>query len=276
MLNPVLDGRVALITGSGSGIGFAIAQRLAAHGAKVVLSGRSRTHGEAAEKMLRDMGAQAKYVPVDIAQEDDVRKLVDMAIAEFGSLSMLVNNAGPSGETFGYGALHELPGAIFEQTMRVGAFGAFWACKYALPHMIAGGGGSVVNISAIPATRALPHMGAYAMAKAGLEALGRQVANDYAVNGIRCNNLVVGTVRPESGDVSTLPADFDHEPLDRAIAPTTMLGTVGRYADVAAAALFLVSDQSRYITGANIPVEGGALGRVQYPDYTEIMTEAAK
>src|SRR3546814_5565896 len=69
MLNPVLDGRVALITGSGSGIGFAIAQRLAAHGAKVVLSGRSRTHGEAAEKMLRDMGAQAKYVPVDIAQE---------------------------------------------------------------------------------------------------------------------------------------------------------------------------------------------------------------
>src|SRR3546814_5919130 len=101
----VLDGRVALITGSGSGIGFAIAQRLAAHGAKVVLSGRSRTHGEAAEKMLRDMGAQAKYVPVDIAQEDDVRKLVDMAIAEFGSLSMLVNNAGPSGETFGYGEI---------------------------------------------------------------------------------------------------------------------------------------------------------------------------
>src|SRR3546814_17267861 len=67
-----------------------------------------------------------------------------------------------------------------------------------------------------------------------------------------------GTVRPESRDVSTLPADFDHEPLDRAIAPTTMLGTVGRYADVAAAALFLVSDQSRYIPGANIPVQGGA------------------
>src|SRR3546814_727264 len=88
---------------------------------------RSRTHGEAAEKMLRDMGAQAKYVPVDIAQEDDVRKLVDMAIAEFGSLSMLVNNAGPSGETFGYGALHELPGAILEQTIRLADFGAFWA-----------------------------------------------------------------------------------------------------------------------------------------------------
>src|SRR3546814_17226630 len=95
--------------------------------------------------------------------------------------------------------------------------------------MIAGGGGSVVNISAIPATRALPHMGAYAMAQAGLEALGRQVANDYAVNGIRCNNLVVGTVRPESGDVFTLPDDFDHEPLDRAIATTNMLGTAGRH-----------------------------------------------
>src|SRR3546814_13852635 len=148
--------------------------------------------------------------------------------------------------------------------MRVGAFGAFWACKYALPHMIAGGGGSVVNISAIPATRALPHMGAYAMAKAGLEALGRQVANDYAVNGIRCNNLVVGTVRQESGDVSTLPADFDHEPLDRAIATTAMLGPVGSYEDVAAAARVIVSDRNRYITGANIPVVGGPWERLNY------------
>src|SRR3546814_2798560 len=102
-----------------------------------------------------------------------------MAIAEFGSLSMLVNNAGPSGETFGYGALHELPGAIFEQTMRVGAFGAFWACKYALPHMIAGGGGSVVNISAIPATRALPHMGASAMAKAGLDRKSKRLNSSH-------------------------------------------------------------------------------------------------
>src|SRR3546814_3751765 len=80
---------------------------------------------------------------------------------------------------------------------------------------------------------------------------------------IRCNNLVVGTVRPESGDVSTLPADFDHEPLDRAIAPTTMLGTVGRYADVAAAALFLVSDQSRYKIG-RAHVELQSLMRISY------------
>src|SRR3546814_1162017 len=161
--------RCALVTGVQTcALPIALAQRLAAHVAKVVLSGRSRTHGEAAEKMLRDMGAQAKFVPVDIAQEDDVRKLVDMAIAEFGSLSMLVNNAGPSGETFGYGALHELPGAIFQQTLRVGAFGAFWACNYALPPMIAGGVGSVVNISAIPAPRALPHMGTDEVGRAAL------------------------------------------------------------------------------------------------------------
>lgn len=271
MMKP-LSGQVALITGGSSGIGFAIARRFADAGASIMLSGRNRELGMTAERALREAGAVAKYVPVDVAIEEDVRALVDAAIAEFGEISILVNNAGPAAEAFGFGPLHSLPSEIFEQTMRIGLFGAFWCAKYAVPHMIERGRGNILNISAMPATRALPNMGAYAMAKAGMDALGRQLASDYAAHGIRANNIVVGTVRPGVDDVSTLPGDFDHDALDRAVGRTTMIGTVGHYADVASTALFLASSESGYITGANIPVEGGALSKIAYPDYTDIMS----
>ncbi len=279
-MTKVLAGKVAVITGSGSGIGLAIAQRFAASGARIMLCGRNRTNGEAAERSLREAGADARYMPVDVALESDVRALIDATVAQFGPPTILVNNAGPAADAFGLGPIHAVPTEMFEKTMRIGAYGAFWCVKYAIPHMIAAGEGVILNISALPATRAMPNMGAYAMAKAAMEALGRQIANDYAPHGIRCNNLVVGTVRPETGpgtaDVSTLPQDFDHAALDSAVGRTTMLGSVGRYADVAAAALFLASSDSRYVTGANIPIEGGALAKVQYPDYADIMAAGAR
>jgi NAD(P)-dependent dehydrogenase (short-subunit alcohol dehydrogenase family) len=158
--------------------------------------------------------------------------------------------------------------------MKIGAYGPFWCCKYALPGIIASGGGAIVNISAIAAVRALPRFAGYALSKSVLEALSRQVANDYASAGVRCNTLLVGTVRPQEDDISTLPPGFDAGTLDKAIARTTMLGRVGRYAEVAEAALFLSSPASGYITGASLPVEGGALGKMQYPDYVEAMTRA--
>jgi NAD(P)-dependent dehydrogenase (short-subunit alcohol dehydrogenase family) len=268
----ILAGKVAVITGSGAGIGLAIARRFAAEGASIVLSGRNEARGQAAERALRDAGAAAVYVPLDVSREEQVRRLMERAVGEFGALDILVNNAGPNGDDFGIGALHVLSTETFDRTMKIGAYGPFWCCKYALPKMMAGGGGAIVNISAIAAVRALPRFAGYALSKSVLEALSRQVANDYASAGVRCNTLLVGTVRPEEGDVSTLPPGFDAATLDNAIARTTMLGKVGRYADVAEAALFLASPLSRYITGASLPVEGGALGKMQYPDYVEAMT----
>jgi NAD(P)-dependent dehydrogenase (short-subunit alcohol dehydrogenase family) len=140
-----------------------------------------------------------------------------------------------------------------------------------LPKMIAVGGGTMVHISAVAAVRALPRFAGYALAKSVLEALSRQVANDYASSGIRSNTLLVGTVRPDEYDISTLPPDFDSDTLDQAIGRTTMLGRVGRYTDVAEATLFLASSLSQYITGASLPVDGGALGKMQYPDYVDAM-----
>jgi NAD(P)-dependent dehydrogenase (short-subunit alcohol dehydrogenase family) len=268
----VLEGKVAIITGSGAGIGLAIAKRLAAAGAKIVLSGRHVERGEAAQRLLRAASAEAVFVPADVSSEDEVRRLMETAISAFHSIAILINNAGPNGKNFGIGPLHELDSGVFDRAMKIGAYGPFWCCKYALPHMIAGGGGAIINISAVAAVRALPQFGGYAMSKSTLEALGRQVANDYAAAGIRCNTLMVGTVRPAVDDVSTLPEGFDIASLDQRIGRTTMLGTVGLYADVADAVLFLVSPQSRYITGASIPVEGGALGKLQYPDYRDALS----
>jgi NAD(P)-dependent dehydrogenase (short-subunit alcohol dehydrogenase family) len=263
-----LAGKAALITGSASGIGLAIALKLAAAGAAIAVTSRDTARGQSAELRLRDSGARACFVPADLSREDAVRALIAASVAKLGGLDILVNNAGPSGEAFGLSPIHLLPTPTFVNTMEIGLYAPFWACKYALPRMISAGGGVILNISATAATRAIANMGAYAMAKAALEALTRQVANDYASHGVRCNSLAVGTVRPDSGDVSTLPAGFDHAALDEEIARTTMLGRVGAYADVAAAALFLVSPESRYTTGATIPVEGGALSKIRYPDYS--------
>ena len=266
-----LQGRVAIVMGGSSGIGLAIAMRLVANGAAVMISGRNAKTGLAARQALTRSGGEAEFFAADVTSEEAVTELVAQAVNRFGAPTMLVNNAGPSGKAFGLGSVHELPASAFADAMNVGAMSALFCCKAVLPHMMAQGGGAIVNISAIAAARAIQLMGAYAMCKAALEALGRQVANDYARHGVRCNNLVVGTVRPEPGDVSTLPANFDHRSLDRAIAATTMAGRVGSYAEAAEAALFLLSDRSRFITGANIPVDGGAIGKLAYPDYSQAM-----
>lgn len=269
-----LSGRVALVTGGSAGIGLAIARRLAAAGAAVMIAGRDAAAGNRAVRALTQLGGAADFFSVDVASEAAVSTLVARTAERFGPPTLLVNNAGPSGAAFGLGALHELPARAFALAMDIGAMGALLCCQAVLPHMIRQRQGTIVNISAIAATRAIPLMGAYAMSKAALEALGRQVANDYAHHNVRCNNLLVGTVRPEADDVSTLPDTFDHGSLDRAIAMTTMVGRVGTYAEAADAALFLLSDHSRFITGASIPVDGGAGGKLAYPDYSAAMGAA--
>lgn len=272
MADRPLEGKVAVITGSSSGIGFAAATRFAAAGATLVLSGRHEGRGETARRTLEAAGSRAIFVPIDVACEDDVQRLMGSAFDTYGSLDILVNNAGPAGDELGIGRLHEMSEAMFDRTMRIGAYGPFFCCKHAIPYMMTSGGGAIVNVSAIAAMRALPNFAGYALSKSVLEALGRQVANDYASAGIRCNTLMVGTVRPEPDDVSTLPPSFDATSLDRIIGRTTMLGTVGRYSDVVSALLFLVTAESRFITGASIPVDGGAHAKLQYPDYVEAMS----
>jgi NAD(P)-dependent dehydrogenase (short-subunit alcohol dehydrogenase family) len=126
MKHHMLEGKVAVITGSGAGIGFAIARRFAAEGASIVLSGRNEARGQAAERALQGAGAKAIYVPLDVSREEQVRRLMESALAKFGTLDILINNAGPNGDDFGLGALHELSTEAFDRTMKIGAYGPFW------------------------------------------------------------------------------------------------------------------------------------------------------
>lgn len=260
-------GRVAVITGSSSGIGFATAQELGRAGYVIVMSGRDAARGEAAVLRLRGEGVVAAFVRCDVAVEEEVAALMLAAVDRFGAIDVLVNNAGPNGEDFAIGRVHEVPSGVFDRAMKVGSYGPFWCCKYAIPHMISGGGGAIVNLGAVTTQRSARLLGGYALSKALVETLGRQIADDYGADGIRCNTLLLGTIRPEPDDISTLPAGFDTSAIDGAIARTTMLGRTGRYREVAAAVRFLVSPESSFITGASIPIDGGAAGRLQYPSY---------
>jgi 3-oxoacyl-[acyl-carrier protein] reductase len=265
--------RVAVITGAAAGIGLAAAEALAGEGMRILLSGRSPERGVQAERRLRAMGADALFVRCDVSVEQEVEAMIDAAVATFGGIDVVVNNAGPNGEDFAVGPLHALASETFDRAMKVSAYGPFWCCKYAIPHMIARGGGAIVNMSAVTTIRSARQLGGYSIGKSVLEALGRQIANDYGEQGIRCNTLLIGTIRPDADDVSTLPPEFEHGPLDRAIARTTMLGRVGRYREVAEAVRFLVGPDSGFITGASLPVDGGASGKLDYPDYREAFAE---
>jgi NAD(P)-dependent dehydrogenase (short-subunit alcohol dehydrogenase family) len=255
--------RVALVTGSTRGIGAAIARRLGRAGARVVITGRSKDAGETLAGELRAAGGAALFVPMDIGVEDDVRNAVDAAVAEFGGLDILVNNAAPTDHIIGGvdKRLTELSTADLEAMLVPGLYGQVWACKYSLPHMITAGRGAIVNISSMGSIVGLPSMPAYSMSKGALNALSRQIAVDYARDGIRSNTIIIGYVL--SGEALAI---IDAHPVVGPGLRAATLTEPGSPEDVAEAALFLASDSSSYITGSEIKLDGGLLCTRNLPD----------
>jgi meso-butanediol dehydrogenase / (S,S)-butanediol dehydrogenase / diacetyl reductase len=250
-----LANKVALITGATSGIGAVMAQRFAAQGAKVVLAARRAEQGAAVVATIRAQGGEAAFVTMDQAQELQVKAAAHFAMQTFGKLDVLVNNAGPV-DLIASGAdrrVHELDSASFDQIMKVSIYGPFWCCKYAIPHMIANGKGAIVNISSIAAVTGLPMLAAYTASKGGLSALTRQIAFDYGANNIRCNAIITGYIQHEGsqGQVDS--------PEKLAAYRSRHLTRLGVPDDIANAAIYLASDESDFVTGSAIDVEGGVL-----------------
>lgn len=241
---------MAVITGAGSGIGRASSLLFAREGAKVVCADISGKEEETAATI----GDAAIAVRVDVAKAADVQHMVAAALESFGRLDILFNNAGLSGPR---GPLAELDEEAFDTVVAVNLKGAFLGMKYAIPAMLASGGGSVISTASASALVGWKDIAAYAAAKGGVVQLTKSVALDYATSGIRVNAICPGMTwtglsgASAAGDSVPPPDLIPPQPLKRWGLPS----------ELAAAALFLASDESSFVTGIAMPVDGGYVAR---------------
>jgi NAD(P)-dependent dehydrogenase (short-subunit alcohol dehydrogenase family) len=245
-----LGGEIALVTGSTAGIGREIARTFAAEGAQVAVTGRDHARGTAVVDDIASHGGEAAFIPADLNHESACNELVDGAVARFGGLTVLVNNAvaGTAGHDAPVG---DITTDSWEAIVRVNLTAVMWLCRAAIPHMLTAGHGSIVNISSRQAERASAGYAAYVASKGGLNALTRSIAVDYAKRGIRCNTISPGYVLNDRRD-----ADMTPERRQRMEGMhLTRLGVAG---DVAHAAVYFASGESEFVTGVNLPLDGGS------------------
>lgn len=242
-----LNSKVAAITGAGSGMGKAMAERFAAEGAQLVLADISGAEAEVAAAI----GTAALAVRCDVAEEEDVAAMVAAAEQRFGRLDILVNNAGFGGPM---APLHEQDAASWDRIHAVNIRGVFLGMKYGAQAMIRAGGGAVVNVSSASGVVGWKGHGVYGAAKAGVNQLTRTGALDLAPHGIRVNAIAPGTIW-----TGLVPASkqFAEPPEGTPRLAGIPLDRWGLASEIANAALFLASDEASYITGTVLPVDGG-------------------
>jgi NAD(P)-dependent dehydrogenase (short-subunit alcohol dehydrogenase family) len=258
-----LEGKVAIVTGaasagSGVGNGKAVAILFAREGAKVVLVNRSKAHAEELAGEITAEGGECSVVVADVSREADVARMVEATVTRYGRLDVLHNNAAVGGP----GKAADVTEDTWDHAMNVNLKGAWLCCKHALPHLVAGGGGSIINISTIAAVRGMNRadsgFAALAASKAGILGLTLSIAADYGAQNVRANSIIVGMVN------TPLLAKFGEAAREKRRVAVP-LGTEGTGWDVAWAAVYLASDESRWVTGASIPIDGGQLCTADFP-----------
>ncbi|MGC8475710.1 MAG: SDR family NAD(P)-dependent oxidoreductase [Acetobacteraceae bacterium] len=244
-----LTGKVAVVTGSSRGIGRAIAERLAEHGAKVVVSSRKPDACEPVAAGIRERGGEAMVIPCHIAHKEALQALVDRTVAAWGGIDILVCNAavnpylGPAA-----GASDE----VYERVMGANVRSNFWLCNMVLPGMAARGGGSVIIISSIGGLRGSAQLGLYAISKAADMQLARNICVEWGPSNIRANAIAPGLVRTDFAR-----ALWEDPALYRKRTKDTPLQRIGEPDEIAGAAVFLASQAGSFMTGQTLVIDGG-------------------
>jgi NAD(P)-dependent dehydrogenase (short-subunit alcohol dehydrogenase family) len=248
-----LDNKIAFITGAGSGIARAAARIFAREGARVVIAEINSELGKASEEEVRAAGGDATFLHTDVTREDSVRESIARAVEHYGGLHILYNCAG--GSIVEDTLVTEVDMKVWGHTISLDLLGMFHCSRHGIPQIIKSGGGSVINMSSVAALMGFTPAHVYVAAKGGIISLTKAMACDYADHRVRVNAICPGAVMTErvknrtgsTSRVSTVFVDkVKHHPFG-----------VGEPEDIANIALFLASDESRMITGAAIPADGG-------------------
>ncbi len=247
-----LEGKVAVITGAGSGMGRVAAHLFAAEGASVVVAEFAAPAGEETVRLVSDAGGTASFVRADVSREEDARAMVDAAVERYGRIDVLYNNAGIMPE-----ADHSVVDTdvdVWDQVMAVNLRGVFLGCKYAIPQMVEQGSGSIINISSFVALLgcSVPQ-DAYTASKGAVLSLTRSLAVQFGPNGVRANAICPGPIETPLL-MDWLLKDDAAKQLRLARNPT---GRFGKPEEIVNAAIYLASDESRWTNGAQFVIDGG-------------------
>ena len=255
-----LDGKVALITGAGKGMGQVASVLFAREGARIVVADFSEAGGRETVAAVEAGGGEAAFVKVDVANADQVEKMIEFAMARYGSLDVLYNNAGifPADD----GGATETPEPTWDRVMEVNLKGVWLGCKYGIPAMLESGGGSIVNVASFVALMgAATAQIAYTASKGGVLAMTREIAVEYGRQNIRANSLCPGPI------ATPMLEELMSDPVRKARRIVHIpMGRLGHAEELAKAALFLASDESSFMTGAQLVVDGGITAAYVTPE----------
>lgn len=255
-----LKNKVAVVTGGSQGIGRGIVKLFAQQGAKVVIADINSETGEQAEIEFTNEKLNVAFQKTDVGSEDDVRRLMRFAADKFGSIDVLVNNAAVNHRK----AVHETSLEEWNNLMNVNLTGAFLCSKYAIPEMQKQKSASIINIVSWHAETTITRLAAYASAKGGLTALTRQMALDYGKDQIRVNAVGTSTVETPMLEKTFASLDDPKEAMEQSLAFNPM-GRFGKVDDIAKACLFFASDDSAFVSGQTMMVDGGQINKVSRP-----------